>query len=65
MNDKVNELEFGAPGEIKSFRADAASGNYLWMDRPDLQSTAKEISRAMSKPTKKDQLKIFAMAKVT
>ena len=53
MNDNVNESELSAPEEIKSFQADAARGNYLSMDRPDLQLSAKEISRAMSTPTKK------------
>ena len=33
------------------FRAIAARGNYLAMDRPDLQFAIKEICREMSKPT--------------
>ena len=63
MADNVNESEQSAPREIKSFRADAARGNCLTMRRPDLQFRAKEISRAMSKPTKKDQRKIGCVAK--
>ena len=51
------------PEEIKSFRAEAARGNYWIMDRPDLQFSAKAISGAMSKPTRKDQRKILRMAK--
>ena len=50
MKDNVKESELSAPEEIKSFRADAASGNYLSMDKPDVQFSAKKISRAMSKP---------------
>ena len=45
-----------------SFRADAARGNYSNIDRPDLQSSAKEISRAMSDTTKKVQGKIVRIA---
>ena len=35
MNDNVNDPELSAPQEIISFRAEAARGNYLRMDRPD------------------------------
>ena len=35
----------------------------MLVDRPDLQFSAKEISRAMSKPTKKDQRRIVHVAK--
>ena len=34
IDDKVNESELSAPEEIKPFRADAARGNYLSMERP-------------------------------
>ena len=51
-----------APEEIKSFRADAARANYLSMDMSDLPFSAKEISRATSKP-KKDQRSIVNMTK--
>ena len=64
MKDNVKESELSAPEEIKSFRADAASGNYLSMDKPDVQFSAKKISRAMSKPTRKEQRKIVRMAKL-
>ena len=64
MEDNVKESELSAPEEIKSFRADEASGNYLSMDKPDVQFSAKKISRAMSKPTRKDQRKIVRMAKL-
>ena len=37
--------------EATHFRAVAARGNYLAMDRPDLQFSIKEICREMSKPT--------------
>ena len=36
---------------VTPFRAAAARGNYLAQDRPDLQFSAKEICRNMSKPT--------------
>ena len=62
MNDTVNESELSAPEEIKSFRADAARGNYLSMARPP-QFGVKETSRAMSKPMKKDQRRIARMGK--
>ena len=62
-NDNENESELIALEEIMLFRADAARGNDLSMDRPDLQFSAKEISRAMSKPAKKDQRRIVRMAK--
>ena len=52
----VTESEVSAPEEIKSFRADAARGNDLSMDRPDVQFSAKEVSRA------KDQGRIVRMA---
>ena len=48
-NDTVNEPELSEPEEIMSFRADAARDNYLSMDRPDLQFSAEEISRAQAK----------------
>ena len=63
LYDHVNGSESGALEEMKSFRADATRGNYLIVDRPDLQFSAKEISRAMSKPTKKDQRRIVNVAK--
>ena len=37
--------------EATNFRAVAARGNYLAMDRPDIQFAIKEICREMSKPT--------------
>lgn len=37
--------------QATNFRAVAARGNYLAMDRPDLQFTIKEICREMSRPT--------------
>ena len=53
-----NESELSAPEELKSFPADAASGNYLTMEKPGLQFSAKDISRARSKPTEKDQRRL-------
>ena len=61
-NENVNEPELSEPAESKSFRAHAARGNYLSIVRPDLQFSAKEISRAMSRPPKKHQRKIVRMA---
>ena len=54
-------LRSKAPEEMKLFQADAARGNNLSMDRPDLQFSAKEISRAMPKPMKKDVRKTARM----
>ena len=59
-NDSVNDYELNAPEEIKSFRA---RGNLLRMDRPDAQFSAKDISRDVSNPMKKDQRSIVRMAK--
>ena len=42
MKHHVNEAGMSAPEEIKSFPADAARGNYLCMNRPDAQFSAKE-----------------------
>ena len=60
--DSVNESEMSAPEEIRSFRANAARVNFLSMDRPEPQFSAKEMSRAMLKPTKKDQRRMTRMA---
>ena len=37
--------------ETTNFRAVASRGNYLAMDRPDIQFSIKDICREMSKPT--------------
>ena len=37
--------------KLRPFRAIAARGNYLAMDRPDIQYAAKEICRWMAAPT--------------
>ena len=41
MDDNMNESDLSAPEERKSFRADAARGNCLSMDRPGVQFRAK------------------------
>ena len=46
--DDVELPESGVTG----YRAQAARGNYLSSDRPDIQFAAKESCRWMSKPTK-------------
>ena len=61
-NEDAHELELETQEEIRSSGGDAARGNYLSMHRPDLQFSAKEISRAMSKPTRKDQRRIVRLA---
>ena len=38
-------------GKVRPFRAIAARANYLAMDRPDIQYSAKEICRWMAAPT--------------
>ena len=63
MNDDTNEFELSGHEEIRSFRADAARGYLLTMHRSDRQFRAEEISRAMSKPMKKDQRRMIRMAK--
>ena len=40
--------------EASLFRAAAASCNFLGLDRPDMQHSAKECCRFMSKPTRGD-----------
>lgn len=45
------------------YRAGAARCNFLGIDRPDIQYSAKEISRAMSNPTKGDLRKLHRMAR--
>ena len=49
--------------EVRDFRADAARMNYLSMDRPDLQFSAKEASKHMAKPRECDKGKVKRMAK--
>ena len=63
MNEDASELEQGTQEEIRSYRGHAARGNYLSMDRPNLQFSAKERSRAMSTPTGKDQRRSVRVAK--
>ena len=40
--------------EATAYRACAARGNFLGLDRPDVQYAAKEISRYMAKPQEND-----------
>ena len=57
-DEDENEPELITPQEVKSYRRDAVRGNYLVMGRSDLQFRVKEISRAMSTPTRKDQRRL-------
>ena len=51
VDEDASKPELGTQEEIRSCRGDAARGHFPSMDRPDLHFSAKEISRAMSKPT--------------
>ena len=62
MNDDLNESELSAPDEIMSFRADAARGNYLSKDRPDLRFSQRKYREPSQKPVKKDHHIIVRMA---
>ena len=43
-----------SPDEASLYRACAARCNFLGLDRPDLQYSAKEVSRGMARPTIND-----------
>ena len=58
-----DEGEQASPAEATEYRADAARGNFLGIDRPDIQFAAKEISRSMSDPRHGDREKIVRLAK--
>ena len=55
LSQDANEPELGIKEEIRSY-------NYMGMDRLDLQFSAKEVSRATSRPTRKDQHGIARLA---
>ena len=57
------EGERVSPSEATEYRVDAARGNFLGVDRPDIQFAAKEISRKMSDPRRGDREKITRLAK--
>ena len=57
------EGERVSPDEATECRADAARGNFLGVDRPDIQLAAKEIPRKMSDPRRGDRQKIIRLAK--
>ena len=63
LTSHVNESELSALEEIKTFRADAARGDYLSMDMPDLQFSAQEMSRGMSKTNEEGRVQVVRMAK--
>ncbi len=43
---------------VTKYRAAAARCNFLGLDRPDVQFSAKEVSRGMSKPTQGDLIRL-------
>ena len=49
--------------EATKYRAIIARGNFLSIDRPDIQYAVKEASRCMAKPTTKDWAKLERLAK--
>ena len=51
------------PKEASLYRAGAARCNFLGIDRPDIQYSAKEISRAMSSPTQGSLRKLHRLAR--
>ena len=57
------EGEQVSPSEATEYRADAARGNFLGVDRPDIQFAANEIPRKMSDPRHGDREKIIRLAK--
>ena len=44
--------------QVTMFRACAARCNFLSLDRPDIQFSAKEVSRGMARPTEGDLLRL-------
>ena len=48
--DKSSEAEPLDAKEVSAFRSEAARGNYLGLDRPDIAFAAKELCRRMSAP---------------
>ena len=68
QNEIEKEFEEGdddplPPAEASLYRASAARCNFLGLDRPDIQYAAKEISRSMSSPCRKDVKKLHRMAR--
>ena len=49
--------------EARCYRANVARGNYMGLDRPDLQFAIKEAAKAMAKPTTDDVQKLKRVAK--
>jgi hypothetical protein len=59
--DESDEMLEGE--EATRYRALAATANFLAMDRPDVQYTAKEICKSMSKPKRKSWAKLKRLAR--
>jgi len=57
------DLKELAPKEAKEFRGMAATANYLGADRVDVQYSAKELCRMMSRPTKMSFRKLKHLAR--
>jgi hypothetical protein len=52
-----------SPQQATLYRACAARCNFLALDRPDIQFSAKEVSRGMSSPTPADFIKLKRLAR--
>ena len=56
--DEEENAQMLSGKEATQFRALAARGNYLALDRPDIQYAVKEICRGMANPTRGDLRKL-------
>ena len=57
-DDDEDNTEPLDPSLVTKYRAAAARCNFLGLDRPDIQYSAKEVSRGMAKPTNRDLLRL-------
>ena len=63
VDEYVNESKELDSETTTLYRACAARCNFLGLDRPDLQYSAKEVSRGMSKPTEDDMTMLKRLAR--
>ena len=63
QGDEEKEEDLMDQAEAKKFRAVAARANYLSLDRPDIQYTAKEICKHMARPRKRHWAKPKRLAR--
>ena len=56
--DKAEDEEELSPGEATKYRSNVARGNFMSLDRSDIQYTVKELSRGMASPKRCDMIRL-------